>query len=52
MYTDMLTRTHHPRRSDNSDDVLWFKGEKVDFDHNMLWCETDFWALKKGRKYR
>jgi hypothetical protein len=32
------------RRSDNSDDVLWFGQEKVGIDHKMLWFKIDFEA--------
>jgi hypothetical protein len=32
-------------RSDNSDDKLWFEGQKIGFDRNMLWFEDDFGAI-------
>ncbi len=35
------------RRNDNSDDTLWFEGQKVEFDHKMLWFESDFEAKNR-----
>lgn len=37
------------RRSDNSDDVLWSRQEKVGFDHNIWWFGADFGAKKQQK---
>lgn len=37
------------RRNDNSDDVLWFWGQKVSFDHNILWFESKNRAKKRTK---
>ena len=29
------------RGSDNSDDKMWFGGEKVGVDHNMKWFQSE-----------
>jgi hypothetical protein len=28
---------------------LWFEGQKVDFNHNMLWFEGDFGAKNEQK---
>ena len=32
------------RWDDNNDDEMWFGGQKVDFDHKMLWFASQKWA--------
>jgi hypothetical protein len=31
---------------------MWFGGQKVDFDHNILWFENDFWAKNEQKNAR